>query len=166
MRHDCDVVLSQKVPGSTGCMRACVILLEQEVRMSPEEGHHMGLEDLGDVTLSCNTISSSLTQVLEDDGSDSLIQGDCPPNHDACASPRVPFDDVGIRVTRQVPAPHAYAPICWINAESAFVSEEDPSPLSVPPVHTSLCPLESVLVVLGGQDVPMAWSSAPQAGSM
>ena len=79
MRQEIDVVETKEVLGSTCCVWAGIILLEQEVTVPLEKWHHMGLEELDDIAASFDAISTTKTHILEEHWAHSLIQADCAP---------------------------------------------------------------------------------------
>ena len=87
MRQQIDVILPQEGLCSTGSMGPCVVLLKQVLWMPLEKWQDVRPENLVDVTGGIDSITTSLTHVLEDHRTNTLIQADSPPYHDAFTSP-------------------------------------------------------------------------------
>ena len=148
MGQKVDVVAMQEVLGNTRRVGAGVVLLEQEVWVPLEKRHHMGLEDLRHVAVSVDTISTTLTHILEDNRAYSLVQANGAPYHDASTSPSVVMQDVGLSKPFAASSPDLHAAIHVINAETLLVREEDPPPVPKTPVDVLPGPRQTLTAVV------------------
>ena len=160
MRQQSDVILLQEGLCSVGSMGPCVVLLKQVLWMPLEKGHDVRPEHLVDVSGGIDSMTTSVTHVLEDHRSNTLIQAYSPLYHDAFTAPSVPFGDVGLCEAFPQSSPDADAAIAWVDAKPAFVTEEDPPPLTIAPVHVVQCPQQAVLAMLNCQGWSLRWTPA------
>ncbi len=89
----------------------------------------MGSECLVNVTLSCNTITPSRTNILEDNRAKSLIQANCSPYPHTLTTPRISFHYTLIIITLSTSAPYSNSSISMGNAKTTFICKYDMSPL-------------------------------------
>ena len=158
VRHDVDVVGLQEVLGHPGSVGAGVVLLEPEVLAPPEKRHNMGLQNFGDVAGRIHPVPATSAQILEEDRSNSRVQGNCPPHHDAGTSPSVVGNDVPWRKPFSTPSPDPYTPIVAVNAKPLLVRKEDPPPLPCTPVNVLLDVAKASLAVLKCERWAPGWS--------
>jgi hypothetical protein len=110
-----------------------VILLERLVWMLVEMLYNMRLQDLINVAGSCYTVSSALTEILEDNGTKFRIQANTTPHHDARPALWISFHNTVVIVSFTLPSPNSCSSISCGNAISAFIGDDIP-PLSITPV--------------------------------
>ena len=128
-RHRVDVVGLQELLGGSGGVSCRVVLREQEVLVVGPERHDVGSQDLVDATLRVDQVSTALTKVCEEDWPNALMQPNSTPYHDVWASPRVSLQHTSISKPFSYSTPDPDATTRHVNTKSAFVREEDPSPL-------------------------------------
>ena len=140
-RHRVDVVGLQELLGGTGGVSFRVVLLEQEVLVVDPERHDVGSQDLVDVTLRVDAVSTALTKVCKEDWPNALMQPNSTPYYDVWASPWVFLQHTSISKLFSYSMPDPDATTRHVNTKSAFIREQDLSPLLPMPVDPGLCPL-------------------------
>ena len=90
------------------------------------------------VALGCDPISSPRTNVLKTHRSQTLIEADSPPHHNAWSSPRVLLLDSAVSKPLSHSTPHADSSMTMIDAKAALVGEEDRLSLTPVPVQVLL----------------------------
>ena len=126
----------------------CIILLIRHVLMTCEMRHNMRSQNLIDVTGSCYSIASPRAKILEDNWTKFHVESDATPYHDAWTTPSIPFHHAVVIISLSSPC----SAICGRDAVTAFVREDDVTPLLVTPILSLQCPLQTLLSVSGRKD--------------
>lgn len=162
MRQQVDVILPQERLCSTGGVGSCIVLLVQVLWVTLEIWHDVRHQDLVDVAVGIDPVTTSLAHILKDHRPKTTVDPDGAPNHGAFTSPKVSLCDVAVSKTLTSSPPDTDPTITGINTEPAFITEEHSVPVTLTPVDVLLCPLQAVLAVLGCQDGSLCWSPAVQ----
>jgi hypothetical protein len=138
----------QEVSCCPGCMHTCIIVLERLDWMTCEMRHNMRSQNLIDVTGSSYSIASPRAKILEDNWTKFHVESDATPYHDAWTTPSIPFHHAVVIISLSSPC----SAICGRDAVTAFVREDDVTPLLVTPIVSLQCPLKTLLSVSGRKD--------------
>jgi hypothetical protein len=105
-----------------------------------------------DVTGSCYSIASPWAKILEDNWTKFHVESDATLYHDAWTAPNIPFHHAVVIISFSSPSPQSCSAICGWDAVTAFVREDDVTPLLVTPILSLQCPLKTLLSVSGRKD--------------
>ena len=86
-KHDCDVVLLEKIPDGSGSVGANIVLLEHLMLVTAKIGHNVTSKDLIDILQSRDAITSTWSNILKDNRSRFMTDPDGTPSNDALPIP-------------------------------------------------------------------------------
>jgi len=158
-----DVVLLKKVGGFSCRMRSCIIVLKHEVVVLMYVGQDHGPENLVDVPLCGDSISTTWADVAEYNWSNELIQPNCTPDHDTRITPCVHLQDIGVCIAFSSSPPNTNSSVGITDTESTLIGEKNCSPMSPSPVLTILGPKQSLLSVPRSKNRTNSRSTAVKA---
>jgi len=145
--HNIDLILLQEVYCCPGCMRTRIIPLERLVLMTCEMRHSMRSQNLIDVTGSCYSITFPRAKILEHNWTKCHVESDATPYHDDWPTLNIPFHHAAVIISFFLPSPQSCSAICGWDAVTAFVREDDVTPLLVTLILSLQCPLKMLLSV-------------------
>ena len=126
--HDADVVLLEDGHGSSGNMRTSVVLLKSVLTMLSKKRNNVGSDDLVNIPLCCDAVSSTMTNILKAHGSKSRIKSNASPDHNARTTPLIPFVcfiKTGTWSTPNPDFPSACETQKRLSSDNALVAEQD-----------------------------------------
>ena len=87
--------------------------------------HIMGSENLSDVLIGTDSLTSTLTLILKEYGSYSLAPHDSTPHHDAMSSPSMSLNDTVVAIVCTALSVSSHPPVKGMISKQAFIRLEN-----------------------------------------
>ena len=114
------------------------------------------------VPLRCDADAASTTQILENDGSQHLLEADGVPQHEAGPVSGIVLRGTVVSIAVSSSSSNSNTSVGMVDTETAFITELHIIPVNIVPIEVALCQLQACLSMAHGEDGSPGWTAVPQ----